>query len=223
MDTRILDPTRLSCRLLIGFAGRERDPDEDKQAAGRPDVEASGALWWCVLQEKRLLIGGILLAGGCCPDNCVTMLTAHSQICRHILHLLAVTLHVCYLSLPQPNAIMQACGTNSGCNFTNIWKTADVEIRTHRYVCTHATAYYVHVCMYRVGLSVKLYQKIVKECSSKGQRFEGRYLSECHGQTNQITVTYVVHDCMHMLCVYGSKALSSIIRMFVKLQKVKGR
>lgn len=44
MDTRTLDPTRLSCRLLIGFAGRERDPDEDKQAADQPDVEASGAL-----------------------------------------------------------------------------------------------------------------------------------------------------------------------------------
>ena len=44
MDTRTLDPTRLSSRLLIGFAGRERDLDEDKQAAGRPDVEASGAL-----------------------------------------------------------------------------------------------------------------------------------------------------------------------------------
>ena len=186
MDIRTFIPTRLSCRLLIGFAGRKRDPDEDKQAAGRPDVETSGALSWCVLREERLLIGGILLAGGCCPDNCVITLTAHSQICRHLSHLLAVTLHVCYLSLPQSNAIMQACGTNSGCNFTNIWKTADVEIRTHSmYACYCILC----ACMYRVCLGVKLYLKIVKECSSKGQRFEGRYLSEYHGQTNQITVS----------------------------------
>ena len=58
------------------------------------------------------------------------------------------------------------------------------------YMTLYATAYYVHVCMYHVCLGVKLYLKIAKECSSKGQRLEGRYLSECHGQTNQITVTY---------------------------------